>query len=99
MMRTLATSTASTASASTRCIRRTSTPACDERSDLPLFRPDLENPTAEEFEPASRTMHLLPIPWVEAQDVSNAVLFLASDEGRYITGVALPIDGGTAVKS
>jgi len=37
---------------------------------------------------------LLPIDWVESIDVSNAVLFLASDEARYITGVALPVDAG-----
>ena len=29
-----------------------------------------------------------------AWDVANAVLFLASDEGRFITGVVLPVDGG-----
>jgi NAD(P)-dependent dehydrogenase (short-subunit alcohol dehydrogenase family) len=40
----------------------------------------------------------LPIPWVEADDISNAVLFLASDESRYITGVTLPIDAGSCLK-
>ncbi len=29
----------------------------------------------------------LPVPWVEPVDISNAVLFLASDEARYITGL------------
>ena len=43
-------------------------------------------------------MNALPIPWVEAVDISNALLFLASDEARYITGVALPVDAGAAVK-
>jgi len=38
----------------------------------------------------------LPQPWVEPVDVSNAVLFLASDEARFITGVTLPVDGGSA---
>jgi len=42
--------------------------------------------------------HTLPIPWVEPEDVSNAVLFLASDESRYITGVTLPIDAGSCLK-
>ena len=37
-------------------------------------------------------LNALPIPWVEPLDISNAVLFLASDEARYITGVTLPID-------
>jgi Enoyl-[acyl-carrier-protein] reductase (NADH) len=43
-------------------------------------------------------MHALPVPWVEAVDVSNAVLFLASDEARYITGVTLPVDAGAIVR-
>ncbi|MEX0692881.1 MAG: SDR family NAD(P)-dependent oxidoreductase [Rhodospirillales bacterium] len=33
-----------------------------------------------------------------AWDVANAALFLASDEARYITGVALPVDGGLLIK-
>jgi len=32
------------------------------------------------------------------EDVANAVLFLASDEARYITGVALPVDAGSCLK-
>jgi NAD(P)-dependent dehydrogenase (short-subunit alcohol dehydrogenase family) len=38
------------------------------------------------------------VPWVEPGDVSNAVLFLASDEARYITGVTLPVDAGMTIK-
>ena len=63
-----------------------------------LFRPDLEHPTVDDFVEAAAEMNLLPIPWVEPRDVSNAVLFLASDESRYITGVALPIDAGATQK-
>ena len=48
--------------------------------------------------PVYRTLNVLPVPWVEAEDVANAVIFLASDEGRYITGVALPVDAGYALK-
>jgi SDR family mycofactocin-dependent oxidoreductase len=40
----------------------------------------------------------LPFPWVEAVDVANAVLFLASDEARYITGIALPVDLGALLR-
>ena len=40
----------------------------------------------------------LPMPWLEPVDISNAVLFLASDEARYITGVTLPVDGGVLIK-
>ena len=41
-----------------------------------------------------KAMKALPVPWVEAADISNAVLFLASDESRYITGVQLPVEAG-----
>ncbi|HEX6393897.1 MAG TPA: mycofactocin-coupled SDR family oxidoreductase [Acidimicrobiales bacterium] len=63
-----------------------------------LFRPDMENPTAEDMAPPSQALNVLPIPWVEPVDISNAVLFLASDEARYITGAVLPVDAGAAIK-
>jgi (+)-trans-carveol dehydrogenase len=62
------------------------------------FRPDLENPGPEDVKVVGQLMHTLPIGWVEPEDVSNAVLFLASDEARYLTGVTLPIDGGSCLK-
>jgi (+)-trans-carveol dehydrogenase len=63
-----------------------------------LFVPGVENPTTEQFAEVSTQMQALPIPWVEPVDISNALLFLASDEGRYITGVALPVDAGALIK-
>lgn len=63
-----------------------------------LFRPDVPNPTREDFaEMSAQYMHLLHIPWLDPVDLSNAVLFLASDEARYITGVTLPVDAGNAI--
>ena len=63
-----------------------------------MFRPDLENPTQDDMAAVSQSMHLLPTPWMEPEDISNAVLFLVSDDSRYITGVTLPIDGGAMLK-
>jgi (+)-trans-carveol dehydrogenase len=48
--------------------------------------------------PIFQTINALPVPWVEPVDISNAVLFLASDEARYITGVTLPVDAGALVR-
>ena len=59
-----------------------------------VFRPDLENPTREDFAESFQTLNALPVPWAEPVDISNAVLWLASDEARYVTGVTLPIDAG-----
>ena len=64
------------------------------QSIMRLFRPDEDHVTVEAFAAAAVEMHALPIPWVEPLDISNALLFLASEDARYITGVALPVDGG-----
>jgi (+)-trans-carveol dehydrogenase len=57
-----------------------------------LFDP--ENPTQERFGEIFTGMNPLGIRWVEPVDVSNAVLYVASDEARYITGAMIPVDGG-----
>jgi SDR family mycofactocin-dependent oxidoreductase len=74
------------------------TPMIMNEAIYKLFAPDKEHPTQEDFIPVSQAMNALPIPWVEPVDISNAVLFLASDEARYITGVPLPVDAGAAIK-
>ncbi|MGK5115025.1 MULTISPECIES: mycofactocin-coupled SDR family oxidoreductase [unclassified Geodermatophilus] len=59
-----------------------------------LFRPDLEHPTRADFEEAALTLNKLPIPAIEAVDISNAVLYLVSDDGRYVTGTTHVVDAG-----
>ena len=65
-----------------------------------LFAPDLPEAqrTREVLRPRFQALNALPIPWVEPVDISNAVLWLASDEARYVTGVTLPIDAGQLAK-
>lgn len=71
----------------------------DHEDMYKLFRPDLEHPTHEDFREACQTgMNLLPVPWLETADISAAVVWLASDAARYVTGVALPIDAGAMSK-
>jgi (+)-trans-carveol dehydrogenase len=74
------------------------TPLLMNEATYRLFRPDLENPGPDDLAPICQSFHFLPIPWVQPVDVSNAVLFLASDEARYITGVRLPVDAGSLLK-
>jgi (+)-trans-carveol dehydrogenase len=63
-----------------------------------LFRPDIDNPTRDDVAPLFQQMSMLGVPWVEPIDISHAVLFLSSDEARYITGVVLPVDAGMSAK-
>lgn len=63
-----------------------------------LFRPDLEAPERADVEPVFAALNVLPVPWIEPADVSSAVLWLASDEARYVTGATLPVDAGTLVR-
>ena len=74
------------------------TPLFMNEGTMKLFRPDLENPGPEDMKVVGQLMHTLPIGWVEPEDIANAVLFLASDEARFITGVTLPVDGGSCLK-
>ena len=63
-----------------------------------IFRPDLENPTREDVIPAFTYFQAMPIPYVEPVDISNAVLFFASDETRYVTGQQLRVDAGSLLR-
>lgn len=66
-------------------------------STYKLFRPDLENPTREDFEEAASTLNALPIPAMDASDITNAVLYLVTDSGRYVTGTMHVVDAGSAL--
>jgi SDR family mycofactocin-dependent oxidoreductase len=63
------------------------------------LRPDLDNPTAADAAEVLQARNLLPVPWVESIDVANAVVFLASDQARYITGTQLVVDAGLMQKT
>ncbi|HEY2832584.1 MAG TPA: mycofactocin-coupled SDR family oxidoreductase [Sporichthyaceae bacterium] len=76
----------------------TNTPMLQSPPMYRAFRPDLENPTAEDARTAFPAMNAMPTPWVEPGDVSDAVLFLLSAQARWITGLQLPVDAGAYVK-
>jgi (+)-trans-carveol dehydrogenase len=69
------------------------TPMIDNPAIRELFtgQGDIARAEAEE---AFKPLNALPVPWVEAVDISNAVLYLASEESRYVTGTTMVVDAG-----
>ncbi|MDV6270863.1 mycofactocin-coupled SDR family oxidoreductase [Rhodococcus globerulus] len=63
-----------------------------------LFRPDLENPNRNDFEDAAKTLHPLGVPFVEPEDVSDMIVYLASNSSRYITGSSFMLDAGGSLR-
>jgi (+)-trans-carveol dehydrogenase len=63
-----------------------------------LVRGDKPDPDMDDVAEFLRKQQAMDVPWIEVDDVTNAVMWLCSDEARYVTGVTLPIDAGTLVK-
>jgi (+)-trans-carveol dehydrogenase len=60
-------------------------------------RPQLENPGPDDVAPVCQSFHCVPIPWMTAEEITDAV-FLACHEAHYIAGVALPVGAGSCMK-
>jgi SDR family mycofactocin-dependent oxidoreductase len=54
--------------------------------------------TQEMASPGFASLNTLPVPWIEPLDVSNALVWLCSDEARFITGASLSVDAGSVQK-
>ncbi|MFF0818717.1 mycofactocin-coupled SDR family oxidoreductase [Rhodococcus sp. NPDC003318] len=63
-----------------------------------VFRPDLEAPTREDAEAAFAAPQVMPVPWVEPSDISKSVVFLASSDAAYVTGLQLKVDAGALLR-
>jgi SDR family mycofactocin-dependent oxidoreductase len=74
------------------------TPMCMNEKVYRAFLPGIENPSDAQIREAFQRVHVLPAPWIEPEDVSRAVLFLASDDARFITGTELKVDAGYTIK-
>jgi SDR family mycofactocin-dependent oxidoreductase len=74
------------------------TPMAINPATFALFRPDLVRPTMEDVAADFAAINALPVPWVEPRDISNALLFLACDESRFVTGTELKVDAGFTTK-
>lgn len=79
------------------CPTSVATPMTRNEVVYRLFRPDLKAPTFDDAAAGFRGMNILPVAQIDALDVSNAVLYLASDESRYVTGTSMSIDAGSNV--
>jgi len=70
------------------------TPMVQNQETLELFLPGQQDQSQEAFARVAKRLNVLPVPWIQSEDVSDLVVFLASDEAKYITGSALPVDAG-----
>lgn len=63
-----------------------------------LMRPDLERPSREDVVDGMTALHAQPVPWLEPEEITAAVVFLASDAARHITGTVLDVDAGASAR-
>lgn len=75
-----------------------STPLIHNESTYRLFRPDLENPTKDDVRGIFQDLNLLEVPWAEPSDISEAIVYLAANSGRYVTGTTHTVDAGWNVR-
>lgn len=61
-----------------------------------LFCPDIERPTRADVEPRYTAMNPIPDPWTSVEDISAAVLYLASDGARHVSGTTLDVCMGAS---
>jgi SDR family mycofactocin-dependent oxidoreductase len=75
-----------------------STPMIHNSALYGIMRPDLEHPNREDVAAAMATLHVQPVPWIEPEEITAAVVFLASEAARHITGSVLDVDAGASAK-
>jgi SDR family mycofactocin-dependent oxidoreductase len=70
------------------------TPMMHHKEVYETFAPELDDPGAGDLEERLRAMTPMPTTWVEASDMSHAVMYLASDEARHVSGATLDVAAG-----
>jgi SDR family mycofactocin-dependent oxidoreductase len=74
------------------------TPMVLNDSKYRLFCPDIENPTRADFESRSKSLNAMPVFAIEPEDISAAILYLVSEDGRYVTGSQHVVDAGAIIE-
>jgi SDR family mycofactocin-dependent oxidoreductase len=74
------------------------TPMVQNDATLELFLPGRPDKTPEAFARIAQQLNVIPVPWIQPETVSDLVVFLASDDAQYITGAAIPVDAGMAIR-
>ncbi|TQF75106.1 NAD(P)-dependent oxidoreductase [Rhodococcus spelaei] len=75
-----------------------STPMIHNDALYSMMRPDLEAPTRDDVAPVFESLHAQPVPWLEPEEITRAVLFFAAEASAHISGTVLPIDAGNAAR-
>lgn len=75
-----------------------STPMIHNDYMYKVVRPDLDAPTRADVEPVFAMLHGQPVPFIEPEEVTRAVLFFAAEASSHITGTVLPVDAGAAAR-
>ena len=75
-----------------------STPMIHNDTLYGLMRPDLDHPTSDDVAPGMAALHVQPVPWLEPEEITAAVVSLASDSARHITGSVIDVDAGASAR-
>ena len=76
------------------CPSTVDTPMAHNQAMYGLFCPDLVDPGRDEVRPAYARMNPMRVPWLDPQDVADAVAFLVSDGARHISGATIEVSAG-----
>lgn len=75
-----------------------STPMIHNDQLYGMMRPDLEHATADDVAPVMAELHTQPVPWLEPEEITAAVVYLVSDGARHITGSVLDVNAGASAR-
>ncbi|MFE4500042.1 mycofactocin-coupled SDR family oxidoreductase [Rhodococcus sp. NPDC056743] len=100
LTKTLALETAGTGvTANTVCPGTVSTDMVHNEAMYSLFAPDLTNPTRDQVQSRYASLNPMRVPWSETSDITAAVLYLASEQARHVSGITLEINAGVSARN